>query len=90
MSNENNEALQLADALDLVWANGMASETSAHIRRLVAENDALRADAKRLDFLAAKTCGASDSERYLPFRIYWGPGQHKDIRAAIDAARSKT
>jgi hypothetical protein len=47
----------------------------------------LRADAERLDFLAAKTCGANDSERYLPFRLYWGPGQRKPIRDVIDAAR---
>lgn len=95
------EALRLADALqagadDPMWSDHCemskrtASLTAAELRRLSAENEALRADAERLDFLATKTCGASDSERYLPFRIYWGPGQHKDIRAAIDAARSKT
>jgi hypothetical protein len=47
-------------------------------------------DAERLDFLGSKCAGASDSERYLPFRIYWGRGQKKAIREAIDAARKET
>jgi len=82
-------ALRLADDLRQGHFE-MATFAADELCRLSAENDALRADAERLDFLAAKTCGASDSERYLPFRIYWGPGQHKDIRAVIDSARSKT
>lgn len=43
-------------------------------------------DAGRIDYLAAKCCGASDSERYLPFRLYWGKGTHKTIREVIDEA----
>ena len=43
----------------------------------------LEKDAERLDWLERKCVGASDSERYLPFRIYW---KHKGIRKAIDDA----
>lgn len=42
-------------------------------------------DAARLDFLARRYVGASDSERYLPFRVYWGGPKH-DIRTVIDEA----
>ena len=48
------------------------------------QRDELLSDAARLDWLNSKTNGATDSERYLPFRVYWGNGQ--GIRAAIDAA----
>ena len=46
----------------------------------------LQADAARLDWMGKKLAGASDSERYLPFRIYWGGGSHKTIRQVIDEA----
>ena len=38
---EKNEALRLADALDVVWAGGIAPEAAAELRRLVAQRDAL-------------------------------------------------
>ena len=41
-------------------------------------------DAERLDWLEKNLTGASDSERYLPFRVYWGDG--RGIRKAIDKA----
>jgi predicted transcriptional regulator len=44
-----------------------------------------REDTARLDWLEKKCTGASDSERYLPFRIYW---KQVGIRAAIDEAKS--
>jgi hypothetical protein len=44
-------------------------------------------DTARLDWLEKHCTGASDSERYLPFRIYWGnKGATKGIRAVIDRA----
>ena len=43
-------------------------------------------DTARIDWLGKKLTGASDSERYLPFRVYWGAGG--DIRKAIDKARA--
>lgn len=43
-------------------------------------------DAERLDWLEKRLTGASDSGRYLPFRVYWGDG--RGIRKAIDAAMS--
>lgn len=43
-------------------------------------------DSARLDWLEKKCTGASDSERYLPFRVFWGPGYGKGIRSAIDKA----
>lgn len=47
----------------------------------------LQRDAERLDWMEKRLRGASDSERYLPFRVYWGDG--RGIRKAIDAAREK-
>lgn len=44
-------------------------------------------DSERLDWLDKHCTGASDSERYLPRKIYWGGGSHRDVRAAIDAAK---
>ena len=40
-------------------------------------------DAERLDWLQRNCTGASNSERYLPFRVYW---RKADIRTALDAA----
>lgn len=51
-----------------------------------AERDAAVSDAERLNWLEQHCTGASDGERYLPFRIYW---KHKGIRAAIDAAKGE-
>ncbi|PPC85930.1 MAG: hypothetical protein CTY37_07145 [Methylotenera sp.] len=48
----------------------------------------LKADAERLDFIQENFTGLSDSERYLPFQIYFGKGQNKTLREAIDQARN--
>jgi hypothetical protein len=53
---------------------------------LLIEMEKLKKDSARLDWLERKCSGASDSERYIPFRIYWGGGSHGDIRRAIDEA----
>ena len=58
----------------------------AYVEALQRENAALRADKERLDWLGEKCHGASNSERYLPRRVYW---KQTTIRAAIDAARAK-
>ena len=44
----------------------------------------LKADKARLDFIEANFTGLSDSERYLPFRLYWGD-KSKTLRELIDA-----
>jgi len=46
-------------------------------------------DVARIDFMGSKFTGVSDSERYLPFRLYWGRGQNKTIREVLDAAIAK-
>lgn len=43
-------------------------------------------DTERLNWMEKHMAGASDSERYLPFRIYWGGGSSRDIRKVIDLA----
>lgn len=44
-------------------------------------------DSERLDWLEANCTGASNSERYLPFRVYWGnKGATKGIRVQLDKA----
>lgn len=48
------------------------------------------ADSERLDWLEKFCTGASDSERYLPFRVYWGAGKPGGIRNAIDKQRAST
>lgn len=65
-----------------------------HARKLERERDRLRAevaelrkDKERLDWLDKNCTRVSDSERYMPRSVYWGGGTHRDIRAAIDAAR---
>ena len=84
-----NVALR-ADVLEQCMLNAKGSEREYSLRgrieQLERENAALREDKERLDWLGEKCCGASNSERYLPFRVYW---QHTTIRAAIDAARAK-
>lgn len=63
---------------------------SALLKIQGAELESLRAkladaekDAERLNWLEKNCAGASDSERYLPFRVYW---RTKGIRKTIDAA----
>ena len=46
-------------------------------------------DSERLDWLDKYCTGASDSARYLPRKVYWGGGTHRDVRAAIDAAKGE-
>jgi hypothetical protein len=68
-----NVAVVVADAMR-VGVQGKASDAE---------------DAARLDWLEAHCTGASDSERYLPFRVYWGnKGATKGIRAVIDKQRA--
>lgn len=53
-------------------------------------SDALDAkDAEMLNWLGENMAGASNSERYLPFQIYWGKGQNKNIREVIGEAMVK-
>jgi len=59
-------------------------------KELCAEKERLEKDSLRLDWLEQKCSGASDSSRYLPFRIYWGGGSHGDIRRAVDEAMAAT
>ena len=71
-----------------------ATETTATAPLLarVAELEAALAeaskDAERLDWLEKRLTGASDSERYLPLRVYWGDG--RGIRKAIDERYAMT
>ena len=46
---EKNEALRLADALDVVWAGGIAPEAAAELRRLHTQRDALLEALKRAE-----------------------------------------
>jgi len=46
--SDKPEALRLADAVDLLWINGMAPEVAAELRRLHAEVEALRSERDRL------------------------------------------
>jgi hypothetical protein len=65
---------------------GAYNTAIGEISRLRAEIERLRLDKLRLDWLEKTCSGASDSGRYLPFRIYRGGGSHGDIRRAIDEA----
>jgi len=69
--------------LAALTASTMPVYSASQIASLREKLAAAEADAKRLDWLEKQCRGASDSERYLPFRIYWGDG--RGIRAAIDA-----
>lgn len=72
------------------WANGAAEEgwlPAQEVRKLRAQLAEAQRDSERLDWLDKHCTGASDSERYLPRKIYWGGGSHRDVRAAIDAAK---
>lgn len=44
MTDQNTDALRCAQSLSLAIGQGLGDEAAAHIRRLVAENEALRAD----------------------------------------------
>lgn len=47
-------------------------------------------DSERLDWLDKYCTGASDSERYLPRKVYWSGGTSRDVRVAIDAAKGES
>lgn len=51
------------------------------------QDDDVRKDAERLNWIEKNFCGLSDSERYLPFRLSWGKGNNRTLREAIDKAR---
>lgn len=75
------------------WANGAAEEgwlPAQEVRKLRAQLAEAQRDSERLDWLDKHCTGASDSERYLPRKIYWGGGSHRDVRAAIDAAKGES
>ena len=75
-------------------ADGRVEEFAA----LVAERDATRADAERLDYIERTFSGMTNRERYLPVTMGWGKpcmgrtlreacDKHMKRDAAIDAAR---
>ena len=67
------------------YTGDILPDAADEIILLRARIEELKGDALRLDWLGQKCTGASDSERYLPFRVYWGGGSHHDIRSAIDS-----
>lgn len=84
--SEKPEALRLADAVDQLWINGMATKIAAELRRLHAECEALRADAGRLDWLLWKLPG--DALRYCVGELS-DTSDGAEFRAAVDAAMAK-
>lgn len=79
-------ALQMADELDRLGSQ-YDSEIAAELRRLVAENDALRADAERYRWLRDNTTnyGLTQEDGYGGRELKgW-----EELDAAIDAARSR-
>ena len=71
------------------WLGGTVEALGDANDRLTIEISGLRKDKERLDWLDVNCTRVADSERYLPTTVYWGKGTHRDIRAAIDAARAK-
>jgi hypothetical protein len=64
-------------ATDLVLATDYAA--------LLAELDALRADAARLDYIERTFSGMTNRERYLPVQMIWGKGCNgRTLREACD------
>ena len=52
---------------------------------IVAERDALRADAARLDYIERTFSGMTNRERYLPVQMIWGKGCNgRTLREACD------
>jgi hypothetical protein len=81
------------DSLNEIWLQEIgipfARAVQAHLGAAAAADEVDALDKRRLDWLEANCTGASDSERYLPRRLYWGTRGHassKSIRAVIDAA----
>ena len=83
-------AHELFSAAQLAPSEGIEDGAARLTAILSAEIARNAEDAKMLDFLGSRMCGASDSERYLPFRIYWGGGTHRDIRHAISKAMKES
>lgn len=79
-----SEALRLADELDAYHTAPHHKQAAAELRRLHAENEALRADAQRLDSGVILLGDLDDMGDHIEVL-------HKDLnlRAAIDAARRK-
>lgn len=91
MTEQNKEALRLANFCDF----GDLPETAAHLRRLVAENEALRKDADRLDFLDTanekfrvgwKVCMSPGGKISIVSVIELTEGPVTSLRSAIDVA----
>lgn len=80
----NMDDYALMAGIDPVGPRKVLGEAIDELAQLRAENESLRKDAERIDWLEKNMTGASNSERYLPFRVYWGDG--RGIRKAIDAA----
>lgn len=62
---------------------------SQRILELTAQLAEAQRDSERLDWLDKYCTGASDSERYLPRKVYWSGGTSRDVRVAIDAAKGE-
>lgn len=88
MTQEQPEALRLAEILegdycpDWFYEQGV-DEVYAELRRLHAENEALRKDAERMDWLLWKLPG--DALRHVVFELS-DTSSGAEFRAAIDAA----
>jgi hypothetical protein len=67
--------------------NNELRQAKLRIPKLEAQLAAVQKDATRLDWLESRLTGASDSERYLPFRVYWGIT--RNIRATVDKAKGE-
>lgn len=83
--SDKPKALRLADVLERSVL-AVCADAAAELRRLYAENETLRSDAVRLNWMNEHLSHAHDSERYMPLRLYWGGGSHKSIRQVVDEA----
>jgi hypothetical protein len=73
----------LSDADPFIW-RGAQNQLVSLLPEIVAQIARGDGDTARIEWMQSHLTGASDSERYLPFRVYWGA--HKNIRSAIDRA----
>lgn len=79
---DKSDALRLADALDVVWAGGIAPEAAAELRRLHAQRDALLEALKALLNAESSYAWAGYSEEEIAAR--------DKAFAAIEAAEEST
>lgn len=93
MSDQKPAAMRLADALDVVWAGGIAPEAAAELRRLHAANidcvdwfEAIKADNERLHALNADLLHALTRIRALPVHADAIRMAHKHAEDAIAKA----